>query len=235
MTAGRLILIPTWLSESVPVEACLPATTLEAARSLTLFFVENAKSARAFLKAAGTPHALRDIALHEFARATVAEIDRWLDRVAQGQDAGLLSEAGAPCIADPGSGVVARAHARGIAVLPLVGPSAMTLALMASGLNGQRYRFLGYLPADATARAHAIRESEAHSRRHDETQLAIETPYRGDTLLAALIATLTADCRLVVAAHLTAPDARVIAKPVRAWRQKSETLGKVPAMFLWQH
>jgi 16S rRNA (cytidine1402-2'-O)-methyltransferase len=143
---------------------------------------------------------------------------------------GLLSEAGCPAIADPGAAIVEAAHREGFRVVPLVGPSSIVLALMASGLEGQRFAFCGYLPREGPERARRIRELEQRSRREKETQIFIETPYRNEALLGALVETCRPETRLCVAAALTLPDETVISRPVRAWR--GATIGRRPAVFL---
>src|SRR5438270_7534123 len=147
-------------------------------------------------------------------------------------DVGFLSETGVPAVADPGAKLVAAAHAHGVQVIPLVGPSSILLALMASGLEGQRFRFVGYLPADAAARKAAIVELERQSARHRETQVFIETPYRNDAMLQELLASCRAQTRLAVAADLTGPTQWVRSAAVSAWRGDVPKIGKRPAIFL---
>ena len=149
-----------------------------------------------------------------------------------GRPLGLLSEAGCPAIADPGAALVEAAHAAGFRVVPLVGPSAITLALMASGLEGQRFAFCGYLPRDASERVRRIKELEQRSRREQETEIFIETPYRNDALLGALLATLAPATRLCVAADLTLPTESIRTQTVADWRRERPALGKRPAAFL---
>ena len=176
MNPGRLFLLPAWLSEDTPPEHVVPPPVLERIRALDAFVVENAKSARRFLASCGHPRPLREIAMAELSEHTdPAEVAGMLDGTVAGRDLGLLSEAGVPAVADPGALLVAAAHAKGIRVVPMVGPSSLLLALMASGLEGQRFRFVGYLPADSVARRSALVELERHAVRHAETQLFIET------------------------------------------------------------
>ena len=179
--AGVLYAIPTPLGGTAT--DALPGAALSTVRSLRHFVVENAKSARAFLKEVEMPCPLQDLSI-----ATLnADLSSELKNLREGNSIGLLSEAGCPAIADPGAALVEAAHAAGIRVVPLVGPSSIVLALMASGLEGQRFAFCGYLPRDAAGRKQRIREIEARSRRERETQIFIETPYRNDALLAALL------------------------------------------------
>lgn len=235
MNPGRLVLVPAWLSEDAVPEAVVPASALERIRALDDFVVENAKSARRFLAACGHPKPMREIAMRELNEHTApAEIVALLEPALAGRDLGLMSEAGIPAIADPGALLVAAAHERGIRVVPLVGPSSIVLALEASGLEGQRFRFLGYLPAQGAARRTAIVELERQSTRDAETQVFIETPYRNEALLADLLQACRGTTRLAVAADLTGPSESIRMARIDAWRAHAEPLGKRPAIFLLQ-
>ena len=218
-----LYAIPTPLG-GAPAEA-LPAPALEIVRGLRDFAVENAKSARAFLGAVGMPVALRELSLVEIENATLAPLR-------EGRPLGLVSEAGCPAIADPGAALVEAAHREGFRVVPLVGPSSITLALMASGLEGQRFAFCGYLPREAPERARRIRELESRSRRERETQIFIETPYRSDALLAALVEACSPQTRLCVAADLTLATESIAARSIAQWRRQATPIGRRPAVFL---
>jgi 16S rRNA (cytidine1402-2'-O)-methyltransferase len=233
MGHGRIYLVPSWLSEDVAPADVLSQAALVRIRALDAFVVEDARSARRFLAACGHPRPMREIAMVELnehtARSGVAAM---LGPALDGRDMGLLSEAGAPGVADPGAWLVAEAHAREIAVVPLVGPSSILLALMASGLEGQRFRFVGYLPADGAARRAAIVELERQSARLAETQVFIETPYRNDALLADLLAACRPGTRLAVAAELTSPRESIRMDRIDAWRARHEPIGKQPAIFL---
>jgi 16S rRNA (cytidine1402-2'-O)-methyltransferase len=230
---GRLFLLPAWLSEDAPPEHVVPAFVLERIRSLDAFIVEDAKSARAYLAACAHPRPMREIEMLELNEHTVAaDVPKLLAGVVAGKDAGLLSEAGLPAIADPGALLVAAAHGLGIAVVPCVGPSSITLALMASGLDGQRFRFVGYLPADSAARRSRIEELERHSAKHAETQVFIETPYRNESLLADLLKSCRGASRLAVAAELTSPREWIRMGTIDAWRKSPAVIGKRPAIFL---
>ena len=211
-------------------QASLPAATLERIRELKDFVVEDAKSARAFLSAAGCK--VRELNLAELSEHTPpADVPALLQPLREGRPLGLLSEAGSPAIADPGAGLVEAAHAEGFRVVPLVGPSSITLALMASGLEGQRFAFCGYLPRDAADRNKRIKELEARSRRENETEIFIETPYRNDALLAALLEACAPSTRLCVAADLTMESESVSTRPIAGWR-RAPAIGKRPAVFL---
>ena len=233
MPHGRLYLVPAWLSEEVPPAAVLPAFVLERIHALEAFVVEDAKSARRFLGACGHPKPMREIAMAELNEHTAAkDVPALLAPLLEGRDLGLLSEAGVPAVADPGAALVREAHARGIAVVPLVGPSSIVLALMASGLEGQRFRFVGYLPAESAARREAIAELERVSARERETQVFIETPYRNDALLADVLHACRPSTRLAVAVDLTSPKESIAMRPVAEWRRNAAGIGKRPAIFL---
>jgi 16S rRNA (cytidine1402-2'-O)-methyltransferase len=199
-------------------------------RSLRDFAVENAKSARAFLGALGMPCAIRELRIQEIAGDAAA----LLAPLRAGRSLGVLAEAGCPAVADPGAALVAAAHAEGFRVIPLVGPSAVTLALMASGLEGQRFAFCGYLPRDKQARADRIRALERRSRAENETQVFIETPYRNEALLMALLETCDAATRLCVAVDLTLPTEEIATRDVAQWRRLQASIGRRPAVFLLQ-
>ena len=233
--AGRLYLIPNLLG-IVPPDDVLPARTLAIARRLAHFVVDNAKPARAFLKAVGTALPLQALDIAEIGDTPSPQHTVVLLQPAlAGQDLGLLSDAGCPGVADPGSLLVAAAHREGIAVVPLVGPSAILLALMASSMNGQGFAFHGYLPVKPEARADAIRRLEAASHAHGTAQLFIETPYRNPVLLAALIATCKPGTRLCVAADLTTAGESVESRDIRAWRGRNLAgYAKRPAMYVLQ-
>jgi 16S rRNA (cytidine1402-2'-O)-methyltransferase len=218
-----LYAIPTPLG-GAPQDA-LPAPALATIRGLRDFAVENAKSARAFLGALAMP--VRDLSL-----VVIGENPDLLAPLREGRPLGLLSEAGCPAIADPGAQVVEAAHREGFRVVPLIGPSSITLALMASGLEGQRFAFCGYLPRDAAGRVERIRQLEQRSRRERETEIFIETPYRNDALFTALLEACGLQTRLCVAADLTLGTESIRTKSIAEWRQSKSAIGKRPAVFL---
>ena len=233
MSAGRLYLLPAPLSEDTPPEHVVPAAVLDRIRTLDRFVVENAKSARAWLAACAHPKPIRDIAITELNEHTpAAEVPLLLEPILAGIDTGLLSEAGMPAVADPGAALVAAAHAKGVTVVPCVGPSSILLALAASGLDGQRFRFVGYLPADSTARREALLELEKRSSRDRETQVFIETPYRNDAVLAEIVKSLRPSTRVAVAAEVTSPRELIVMDTVAGWKKRAATIGKRPAIFL---
>ena len=221
-----LYAIPTPLGGAP--QAVLPQSVLETIRGLKDFAVENAKSARAFLSEVGMPLAMREIQIQEIGENP----ETLLQPLREGRPLGLLSEAGCPAIADPGAALVEAAHREGFRVVPLVGPSSITLALMASGLEGQRFAFCGYLPRETAERARRIKELEARSKKESETEIFIETPYRSDALLGALLESCHARTRLFVAADLTLPTESISTRDVSEWRKQKTVMGRRPAVFL---
>jgi 16S rRNA (cytidine1402-2'-O)-methyltransferase len=252
---GKLYLVPVPLDfgsglpaeELPPIQDALPTATLELAARLQHWVVENAKTARAVLKRVGAVHALQHplqaLQLQEMPRAIHKHGDRaaatlgldaspLLAPCLLGQDVGLMSEAGMPAIADPGAYVVRAAHGLGIEVVPLAGPISLALALAASGLDGQRFAFTGYLPTDATQRAERIRALEKAAL-GGETQIVIETPYRNTALLQAVLATVQPATRLAVSLGLGLPGGRNFSATAKDWRTRGWTLpNDVPAVFL---
>jgi 16S rRNA (cytidine1402-2'-O)-methyltransferase len=242
---GTLVLVPNALdfgsAQPCDLRAHLPLAVIERAAALPHWVVENAKTTRAFLKrvAAIAPLTapLQSLQIVELPRAnaTSADLDALLRPALQGHDIGLLSEAGLAAIADPGSALVARAHALGIGVDPLPGASSLMLALAASGLNGQQFAFVGYLPVPDEARAARIRELDALSKRTGQTQIAIETPYRNTVLFAALTKHLAPSTRLGVACAIGWPTGWCKTQPVSRWRQAAPALDeRQPAVFVFQ-
>lgn len=245
---GKLYLVPAPLDFGCAVQAPLtdvmPAGTLAAAAVLTHWICENAKSARALLKRIGEVHPLalplREQQITELPRQVHKKGDHeggfdasaLLAPAQQGHDIGLVSEAGMPAVADPGSSVVRAAHALGVPVVPLVGPVSVLLALAASGLNGQNFAFVGYLPQDPAQRAQRIRELESLALRSGQAQLFIETPYRNPALWEALVNTLQPGTRLAVGSGLTLPRALARSQSVKLWKQQdSPVKSDVPAVF----
>lgn len=231
---GTLHLIPSSLGE-IPWPTYLPAETRNAACRLKRFIAENAKTARAELKRLGHPVSLRDIAIEQLPeKLSPADIERLLAPLSAGEDVGLMSEAGCPGVADPGALLVRRAHELAIPVRPLVGPSSLLLALMASGLEGQRFAFHGYLPAREPERSKRIAELEKESGRLGQTQIFIEAPYRNEALFKALLAACRPQTRLCVATDLTLPSEAVAMRPIGEWRrQPMPPLDRRPTVFLF--
>ncbi|MCK6412053.1 MAG: SAM-dependent methyltransferase [Azonexus sp.] len=234
---GTLYLIPVPLGPS-PVADNLPPPVLTTIRPLGHFVVEQAKTARAFLKAVGTDLPLQQLQLSELNEHTRADaLKELLIPLLAGHDVGLLSEAGCPAVADPGANLVALAQQHGIRVVPLIGPSSLLLALMASGLNGQCFAFHGYLPAKEPERTKALRDLESESRKRRMTQLFIETPYRNRVLFDSLLATCQPETRLCLATDLTLGSEKILTRKIGEWRQqiKKETPPEIerrPTVFL---
>lgn len=231
-----LYLIPTSLG--APDTPCLLPHEQAQIAGLTDFVVEAEKTARAHLKHLGVAAPIRSLNLQTLNGHTDSNIlPELLRPLHEGRSMGVLSEAGCPAVADPGANLVALAHAHGFEVRPLVGPSSLLLALMASGANGQNFAFKGYLPSEKNGRIDALKALEQQSRRHNETQLFIETPYRNDALLADALAMLSPATRLCVACDLTLPSQTVISKPVADWRKMKvlPNLKKRPAIFVLHH
>lgn len=234
MTApGRLYLVPASLGNT-PWDRTLPREAREIAIRLMDFVVENARTARAELKRLEHPRPIREIVIETLPeKPNRAELDTLLAPALAGRDMGLMSEAGCPAVADPGALLVARAHALGIPVAPLVGPSSLLLALMASGLNGQSFAFHGYLPVDEAGRARRLRELEGESRLGSRTQLFIETPYRNQKMYEAILSTCQPGTRLCIARDLSTDDEWIRSQPVSQWRKgPAPDLAKRPAIFL---
>ena len=231
--AGTLYLIPVPLGPSAPQDSLHPGV-LATVRPLRHFVVEQAKSARAFLKAAGTDLPLQELQLEELNEHSRPDaIDHLLAPLRAGHDVGLLSEAGCPAVADPGADLVALAQRENIRVVPLIGPSSLLLALMASGLNGQRFAFQGYLPAKDIDRSKTLRELEAESRKRRQTQLFIETPYRNRAMFDAILQVCQGTTRLCVATDLTLPGEFIRTLTVAQWKKQTPPeIERRPTVFL---
>lgn len=229
---GTLYLIPTPLGDT-PLDRVLPAGTRRIAAGLDTFVVEHPKTARAFLKQLPTATPLQQLTLLELNEHTRdSELEGLLRPLLDGRDVGLLSEAGCPAVADPGADLVRLAHARGVTVRPLVGPSSILLALMGSGLVGQRFAFHGYLPAKPEERAQALRGLERRAEKEDAAQAFIETPYRNEALLETLLGVCKDDTLLCIVRDLTLPDEYLATRRVADWRGQLPDLRKRPTVFL---
>ena len=249
--SSTIWLVPNTLDlgadSGAPLDDALPSGALRRAAALTHWVVEDAKTARAFLKrvAAVVPLALplQSIDIREMPRPpkdgrSAPDDAQWLALLSpalSGVDLGVLSEAGLPCVADPGARLVAAAQAAGLTVVPLAGATSLMLALAASGLQGQSFAFSGYLPTDPRERSARIRELEARSRHEGQTQIAIETPYRNAALAAALLDSLQPGTRVCVACGLTLPGGWCRTRTVKQWRQAPPMFDdrRLPAVFLW--
>lgn len=229
--SGKLYLVPSFLYDGQAADS-LPKETLDKVHTLKEFIVERSKTARAFLKAINIPTPQNELILHELDKHGKDDIDRFLKSASEGGNIGLLSEAGMPCVADPGAEVVARAHKKGIQVIPLVGASSILLALMASGFNGQSFAFHGYLPIQADDRKRKLLELEANAGRFKQTQIFIETPYRNNQMIDAIGRTCNNSTLLCVAANLTSPDEKIISTNVGEWKHMKYDFHKQPAVFI---
>ena len=225
-------MIPTPLGENDPAEV-LPGAVLETACSIRRFVVEELRTARRVLSRYGLRGHIDELEFHVLNEHTsTQEVEAMLSLFDDGEDVGLLSEAGLPAVADPGAALVALCHRHGIRVVPLVGPSSLMLALMASGLNGQSFAFRGYIPAKTEERRSAIKGLEKQSHSLNQSQILIETPYRNDALLADLLRELAPETRLCVAADLTLPTQYIRTDTVAGWRKTPVTVGKRPCVFI---
>ncbi len=237
MNKGRLFLIPSPLGEYSPSEV-IPAPVLGRLEGIRKYVVEETRTARRYLSAAGLKGRIEGLEFRELNEHTKADevrslLDMFTDQEGNATDVGLISEAGLPAVADPGAQLVALCHEQGIRVIPLVGPSSLMLALMGSGLNGQSFAFCGYLPVKTEERRKAIRETERRSKQFSQTEIFIETPYRNDSLMSDLLDTLSPTTRLCIAADITMPDETIITKAVKEWRRCPERkIGKRPCVFL---
>ena len=231
MKKGILYLIPSLLSEENA--AVIPAQTREILYLINHFVVENEKTARHFLKAVQYPIPLQDASMHELNEHTKAvEVTGLLKPLLDGKNIGLISEAGCPAVADPGSDLVRIAHSKNIEIIPLVGPSSLLLALMASGLNGQCFAFAGYLPKERSERIKAIRELERKIALKNETQLFIEAPYRNRNLLDDILQNCSSSTLLCIAADLTSSNQFVKTQTVAEWKKDIPDIQKKPVVFL---
>ncbi len=233
MAHGTLYLIPVTLGDDA-IGKALPPDVVNLAQKLDTFVVENEKTARRFLGAIKTVKPVRELTLLTLnEHTTEKELPALLTPLLAGKDVGLMSEAGCPGVADPGAQLVALAHRKGIRVAPLVGPSSILLALMASGLDGQRFTFLGYLPSEKAARVQKLREIEQTSRKNHETQIFIETPYRNQHLLEDILATCHSETRLCVACNISLDSEHIVSRPVKLWKSEAlPDLHKKPTVFL---
>lgn len=230
----KLFLIPTTLGNNEPAEV-LPPTVRNTILKLDNFIVENEKTARRFIKKICPEKNQQQLTFNLIDKHTdSSNYSTYLDCCVEGISVGVLSEAGVPAVADPGSAIVKLAHKKNIQVVPLVGPSSILLALMSSGFNGQNFAFNGYLPIDAHERKSKIKQLERISKENNQAQLFIETPYRNNKLLIDLISTLSPYTELCVAADLTLSTELIITAPINEWKNKKVDLHKRPAIFIIQ-
>jgi len=231
---GTLFLIPSSLGET-PIQEILPKIAQKVIGELKYFIVENEKSARRFIKSVNPGVNQEELNIFQLDKHNKAAfLQEFIEPLLQSKDMGLLSEAGLPAIADPGSLVVSLAHKNNIPVKPLVGPSSLMLALMASGLNGQNFSFEGYLAKDNSELKHQIKHLEKHSLKNNSTKICIETPYRNNKLFESLLKNLHSDTKLCVACDLTLSTEFIKTIPVRLWRKQKPDLHKRLCVFLFQ-
>lgn len=232
-TKGTLYLIPNTLGKT-PENNTIPEYVLNIIRRLDVLIVENVQTAARYLQWVGDTVPDYNIDFRLLNKKTpISETATFLNPLVNGSDAGLISEAGCPAVADPGSELVKMAHARDITVAPLVGPSSILLALMASGCNGQNFAFHGYLPIEKGGRKQSIRQLEQGSARHNRTQIFMEAPHRNDAIVKDVLACCRPDTRFCAATNLTLPNESIIAKPVSEWKSAPPpALHKEPTIFL---
>ncbi len=231
-TLGTLYLIPTTLGDTAPLEV-LPITVKETVEKLSVFIVENEKTARAFIKKICPNKKQSSLVLLPLnKRTTAADLPYYLDACKKGESVGLLAEAGCPGIADPGAEIVNLAHTNNITVKPLVGPSSILLAMMSSGLNGQNFAFHGYLPIDKSDKKTTLKRLERISLEHNQSQLFIETPYRNQKMLDDLCSILSATTKLCIACNITLPTEYIKTKYIREWKKNKVDFHKKPTLFI---
>lgn len=235
MLEAGLYLIPSQLSDG-PLDGVLPARNVEVVGGIRYFVVESLRSARRFLKKCDRNIDIDSLTFHELNEHTdlkdTAALEAMLAPIAAGEPVGVISDAGCPAVADPGADVVAIAQSKGYKVFPLVGPSSILMSLMASGFNGQRFAFEGYLPVDAQARQARLKEMARRIERERQTQIFIEAPYRNNQLIADLVRHLPASMRLCVATDITGEGQSIITRSIAEWRKASYDYHKVPTIFL---
>ena len=229
---GILFLIPNTLGENAPDEV-MPQKVMETAKRLRHFIVEDVRTVRRYLRRIDRTFPIDDSQFFELNQHTDrSKIEPYLKPLLDGNDMGIISEAGCPAVADPGADIVALAHRKGIRVVPLVGPSSILLAQMASGFNGQSFAFVGYLPIEAAERQKRLRKLEHRAKEENQTQLFIETPYRNMKLFDELTATLRGDTRLCIACDITLESEYIETRTIGEWKQKKpQDLNKRPTIF----
>ncbi len=229
---GVLYLLPSSLgAENVDYE--IPAYNQKVMNSLSEFIVENIRTARRFLRKTGCTHDFEKVTFHLLNKHTNdADVPGFLDHVSTDNPIGLLSEAGNPCIADPGRKVVEEAHIRNIKVVPLVGPNSILMALIASGFNGQNFTFHGYLPIEGGERKEKIKQMEINAGKYDQTQIFMETPYRNNSLLKEIIKNCHASTLLCIASDITTPSEYIQTLSIEQWKKQNPDLNKKPSIYL---
>jgi len=231
---GSLYLFPVTLGNNEQIERVIPAWNHRILHSIRFFVVENVRSARRFIRKTGHPLPIDEMQFFELNKYTPEEkIASFLQPLTEeGEDIGVLSEAGTPAVADPGAQIVREAHRQKIRVIPLTGPNSLILALMASGFNGQQFRFHGYLPIEPGQRARKIRDIEQQAYKYNESQLFIETPYRNHQMLESLLKVCRNQTQLCIACNLTLPDELILSKTIAQWKKEKADFHKKPAVFI---
>jgi 16S rRNA (cytidine1402-2'-O)-methyltransferase len=231
MTKGCLYLLPSFLGDDDDAGQ-LSSFEIRLIHDLKLFFCENEKSCRRFMRKAGFTGNFDEISLHRLDKdSSVQELLQLIQLLESGQDAGLISEAGAPALADPGTILIREAHQRNIEVIPVPGPSAIMLAIIASGLNGQAFSFKGYLPVERNERKNRIKELEKNSALNQEAQFFIETPYRNDALFEDMLSVLKSDTWIHLSANIGQKDALIKTRTAANWKNSMPALHKKPCVF----
>ena len=232
MDKGKLYLIPTILGEGTQ-KATLPSTILKAIKEIDVFIVENLRTARRHIRKLDREKNIDATTFYSYGKYDTLNLEQdFMPHILSGQNVGLLSEAGLPCVADPGSKIVAYAHDFQIDVVPFVGPSSILLALMASGLNGQNFAFTGYLPVDKPERTKIIKQLEELVKKTGQTQIFMETPYRNNQLIETLLKTCSNNTKLCTASDITLPTENIKTKTIAEWKQTKINLDKKPTIFL---
>jgi len=231
MQNGTLYLIPVPLAEEAAHKTFTPYL-VDTINQIDTYIVENSKTARRFLKEAGLKTPQKDLIVHDYGKHNRDNLGQFFNELKAGKDVGLMSEAGCPGVADPGADIVAEAHKRGIKVVPLVGPSSILLALMASGFNGQSFAFWGYLPIDKEQRAKRIKDLELSASRYKQTQIFIETPFRNNQLFEEVLKSCKTNTQICVASNLTSEEEYIKTQNVNNWRKEEIDLHKKPTIFL---
>jgi len=230
---GTVYLFPVTLGSNENIQKVIPAYNYEVLYGIRVFIVENIRTARRFIKKSGHPVPIDDMQFFELNKYTSEEaVDAFLRPAENGEDMGVLSEAGTPAVADPGAVVVGLAHRKNIRVVPLAGPNSIILALMASGFNGQQFCFHGYLPIESRQRIKKIRELEQEAWRKSISQIFIETPYRNNSMLESLIKVCKPQTLLCIASNLTLPAEKIITRDMAGWKKETADLNKKPAVFI---
>ena len=235
MSSGIIYMIPCPISDERAVWDVLPQANLDVMNSLDYFIVENVRSARRFLSKAGVERRIEElefVELNEHTRSA-QDVERMLKPVLEGRSAGVISEAGVPGVADPGADIVALAHRKGVRVMPLVGPSSILMAIMASGLNGQSFAFVGYLPVKEPERIKRLKELERRAKEENQAQLFIEAPYRNIKLFETMLKTLSPKLKLTVAVDITSPEEFIVTRTIEEWKRSGvPDMAKRPTIFL---